>query len=199
MVAPAGSYAVALLARARPSPIQPETRRPVLPPVPRVPAHRAGRTACYRRGHRLGNRSASRRSRASSRRSTSPPGPSRERMVPPSRCGPSPRCWRGPEPETWSSWLGRTCRASSGCVSTPSSTSAAHLESALPGLRVGDRFLTSGSGFAGTARRYSDTLLAMLLRATQAERYRERIEVGSEPGRSVQIALTSADVEARGG
>lgn len=48
----------------------------------------------------------------------------------------------------------------------------------------------------GTVRRYSDTLLAMLLRAARPERYRERIDVGSEPGRSVQIALSCADVEA---
>ena len=48
----------------------------------------------------------------------------------------------------------------------------------------------------GTVRRYSDTLLAMLLRAARPERYRERVDLGSEPGRPVHISLSSADVEA---
>ena len=44
-----------------------------------------------------------------------------------------------------------------------------------------------------TVRRYSDALLMLLLRANRPEKYRKRVEVGSEPGRP--LLINTADAE----
>lgn len=48
----------------------------------------------------------------------------------------------------------------------------------------------------GTVRRYSDVLMTLLLRGLRPERYRERVDIGSEPGRPVQVQLAPQDEEA---
>ena len=75
-------------------------------------------------------------------------------------------------------------------------TDALELEARRRALEGWDEPVYQKGQLVGTVRKYSDTLLIFLLKGARPEKYRERVDVGSEPGRPLAVQMSDADAEA---